>query len=344
MNKILKIEKFFQDMKDEQHIMHKELLEAISDMHIYNDNIIREQWKIFEILQKKNDNIIREQWKLFNKLEESCHLDIELLKKIDFLRYIFTQNMMDPKILFKEYFPIEYAQKIHSLFPIHEVNNTTLCRVGKIGDGGYVMAGNFPKKGIAYSIGISTDISWDKAMLELGLSDIYMYDHTIDGLPEDNDGYHWEKKGIIGTYDASSQELITLDMMIKQNNHCKESEMILKIDVEGAEWEVFANIEMDLLGKFSQIVVEFHDVCNIDNLPLKIKALTNINKTHVPVHVHGNNWKDYICCRDFCLPDALEVSYVNKNIYDVTPKSKFFPTAIDQPNNNRYNDLILGKW
>ena len=53
MNKILKIEKFFQDMKDEQHIMHKELLEAISDMHIYNDNIIREQWKIFEILQKK---------------------------------------------------------------------------------------------------------------------------------------------------------------------------------------------------------------------------------------------------------------------------------------------------
>ena len=57
------------------------------------------------------------------------------------------------------------------------------------------MLNDFHKGGIAYSFGISNDVSWDKAMADCGY-DVFMYDHTISALPEENDRFHWEKIGV----------------------------------------------------------------------------------------------------------------------------------------------------
>ena len=48
-------------------------------------------------------------------------------------------------------------------------------------DGGYILLDDFHEGSIAYSFGISTDVTWDKEMASRGY-DVFMYDHTIDKL------------------------------------------------------------------------------------------------------------------------------------------------------------------
>ena len=41
-------------------------------------------------------------------------------------------------------------------------------------------------------------------------------------------------------------------------NLCKN--LIMKIDVEGCEWDIFKEVESEVIGQFAQIIVEFHEL------------------------------------------------------------------------------------
>ena len=89
----------------------------------------------------------------------------------------------------------EYYRELHSLLHIAKVEGFDLVRTGKHNDGGYIMLDDFHAENIAYSFGICDDVSWDKDMASRGY-DFFMYDHTIDRLPEENPRFHWSKLGI----------------------------------------------------------------------------------------------------------------------------------------------------
>lgn len=86
--------------------------------------------------------------------------------------------------------PREYYEELHELLHLAKINGAALVRIGKDNDGGYIMPDDFGSDDkIAYSFGINDDVSWDKAMASRGY-DVFMYDHTIDGLPEENPRFH----------------------------------------------------------------------------------------------------------------------------------------------------------
>ena len=62
-----------------------------------------------------------------------------------------------------------------------------------------------------------------------------MYDHIINKLPYNNEKFHWKKIGIAGNAEKNYQ-LKTLEDLIVENGHSNEYNMILKIDVEEAEF------------------------------------------------------------------------------------------------------------
>ena len=103
-------------------------------------------------------------------------------------------------------------------------------------DGCYVLLDDLENIKIAYSIGIDGIIQFDKALADKGI-DVYMYDHTIDRLPYENEKFHWKKIGIGGNSQRSNN-IQTLQEMLKENGHLNEKNMIFKMDVEGAEWNV----------------------------------------------------------------------------------------------------------
>ena len=124
--------------------------------------------------------------------------------------------------------------------------------------------------------------------------------------------------------------------------------MILKMDVEGAEWDFLDTITSKILKQFDQIVIELHNVvraCNDYEKDRRIQLLEKINKTHQLIHLHGNNTAYVLQMKNMTFPDVIELSYVNKDKYKtIEDKNLVLPTPLDIPNDKNREDIYLGKW
>ena len=196
--------------------------------------------------------------------------------------------------------------------------------------------------GIAYSFGISNDPSWDLGMYKLGY-EVYMYDHTVDA-PSEIKGYkdkmHFFKLGIADR--CVCDNLKTLDELIKRNGHERERDMILKMDVEGAEWGFLEMVSSETLARFRQIVFELHNMNLADDY--KIAALSKLYETHRVVHIHGNNYGGYISIYSHIIPDTWEVTYLRNDFVGKMLKNVSLPVSNDRPCNKDEEEIILGDW
>jgi hypothetical protein len=221
--------------------------------------------------------------------------------------------------------------------------NKNFIRVGEQEfDGGYVMLDDF-QGNVAYSFGICDDVSWDSQMADIGF-DVFMYDHTIRKLPFNHKNFHFHKVGILGNPDDSTSNMKTMSELIELNGHADINDLILKMDVEGWEWEFLNFASETTLDQFSQMVFEFHDLTNLDMAKKIIPALKKINKSHQLVHVHANNLHPAFYLGDTMLPPVLEVTYLRKKDYKFEESNRFFPQEIDVQNTKRWQEVMLGDW
>ena len=95
-------------------------------------------------------------------------------------------------------------------------------------------------------------IQFDTELANRGI-DVYMYDHTIESLPYENDKFHWRKVGISGK-NSKEKNLKTLEELIIENNHANSYNMILKIDVSNWEWDSLINLPDKILKQFKYIL------------------------------------------------------------------------------------------
>jgi hypothetical protein len=227
-----------------------------------------------------------------------------------------------------------------------EVQSVTCgkVRIGGSNDGGYVMANDFERNGIAYSIGVGPQVQWDADMAERGLI-IHQYDHTVPGLPQEHPNFRYTPLGIAP--DLSNPDLLTLEEMLVRNGHSGLSNMLLKIDVEGAEWDVFEAMDHALLTKFDQIVIEFHgfEYLGADTFRERTsRVFRKLNYHHVPVHVHANNFADVHILEGIMVPSVLELSYCLRSRFTFAPSEEIFPTVLDQPCRAEAADIFLGRF
>jgi hypothetical protein len=235
------------------------------------------------------------------------------------------------------------ARKIWSLLRPQDVVGGRMVRKGREFDGGYVMLDHGLKNATVYSFGINDDVSWDLDMVALGC-DVYQYDHTIDALPAEHPRMHWHKIGLCGRPTADPA-LRTIVQLIDHNRHKDRRDIILKMDVEGAEWAMLETVPEATLAQFSQIVMEMHWLHYIDetyHFRRFVECLSKINRTCQSVHVHANNCGQVIFAGGVFLPDTLEVTYVRRSDHTFAPCNKLFPTELDRPCNHNATDFFLG--
>ena len=134
-----------------------------------------------------------------------------------------------------------------------------------------------------------------------------MYDHTIQNISESNSKFHWKKIGLAGKKEIN-KNLKTLKDLIKENGHTHEKDMILKMGIEGYEWDSFLYMNLNILRQFKYIIVEFHFSDKYKSIYSKI--LKKLNKTHQIFHLHCNNCGQFINFDGYSICDSLEVSYV----------------------------------
>lgn len=230
-----------------------------------------------------------------------------------------------------------------SLLTPCDVPSVPKVRIGnKTGDGGYVMADRFRSGQKVYSYGISTEISFDLELAERGL-EIFMYDHTVSGLPFSHPNFNFFRQGL-APRNIPEESLYSLEYHTAMNHHT-ENDMILKMDIEGAEWSVLGQIDPGLLSRFEQLTLEIHFVDqSIKSSELRggfksvFRKITSL--FHI-IHVHSNNAAPIIDTADgIPVPQLLEISCLRKDLGPSAPWSRFIPSALDAPNMPRPDQVL----
>ena len=235
------------------------------------------------------------------------------------------------------------ALELFSLLRPRDVRGGRLIRLGRPNDGGYVMLDQDLSRSVGYSIGVNDDASWDLDMADRGAR-IFQYDHTIDAPPCKHPNLRWERIGVAGSADHG-RSLMTLPELIARNGHERADNLILKMDVEGYEWDVLNGIGTPDLLKFSQILIELHGLDRLDETDYFARirsALRNVGASHQLIHVHANNCGGLTIMSGVPVPSAVEVTYVRRRGHDFEECRKIFPTEIDMPCSPAIADPHLG--
>lgn len=217
-------------------------------------------------------------------------------------------------------------------------------RIGGPNDGGYVVAKDLSRQKILYSIGVGPQVKFDEELAELGYQ-VFQYDHTVDAPPATSDSFHFHKLGIAPESDGDT--LITLHDTLEMNGHYGQDGLLLKIDIEGCEWDVFDQIDSDILKSFDQIICEIHalHLIEIDDFRLRADRVFRKLKTHFEFcHIHGNNYTEIHIVENTPIPDVIEVLLCRRDIYSLSESQEVFPTSIDSPCDPGKPDLIIGSF
>jgi len=194
------------------------------------------------------------------------------------------------------------------------------ARVGEDNDGGYVMCEDDLDKGLvgAYSYGINGFDGWGMAIASKYKIPLNEYDCTNSKQPAVCDGctVHFHGECILNQNGTPKHLYKTMGQQFQDAGNAKSADrsLLLKIDVEAAEWKVFAEEPVENLRKFREIVVEYHWINQERNHALYLAAVKKIEAAGFAVtHLHGNNHGGGLqWFGDYSIPNVLEVTYIQK--------------------------------
>jgi hypothetical protein len=224
--------------------------------------------------------------------------------------------------------------RLHPLVTEHP-----LIRLGGRADGGYLVPDDFDGIAACFSPGVDNRVSFERSLIERGIP-CYLADASVDRVPLESDKVHFLKK-YVGT--VNDDTTITLDDWVDANVP-GNADLILQMDIEGAEWTVLLNVSRGTLRRFRIIVVELH---NLERLLDKyafpiIKAMFDrLLQDFYVVHSHPNNYGGKVRCQSLVIPRALEMTFIRKDRVRSTQFARTFPHPLDAKNHMHWPDLPL---
>ena len=119
---------------------------------------------------------------------------------------------------------------------------------------------------------------------------------------------------------------------------------MLHINVEGAEYDIFAHLSDTTLMQFRTIVFELHHLHNLFSrgaLLLLTSFFGNLTKFHDVMHLHPNNCAPVVSRNCISVQPLLEVTLYRKDHYVLTHQQFSFPHSLDQPKVKEMPDFEL---
>lgn len=219
-----------------------------------------------------------------------------------------------------------------------ETPNVPLIRCGADGDGGYLLPDDFEGIVACISPGVAGECSFDLDMAARGL-DVYMADASVEGPPVPNDRFHFSKL-FLDTY--NSEDTIRIDDFCKRIG--RSGDLILQMDIEGAEYRIINSMTDDLVGRFRIIVLELHllDAIFTQFGYMEISAaLRRLLRTHAVIHVHPNNAAPLITVGSISTPRIVELTLLRRDRAEFSTAPTMHPHPLDRPNVPNRPDVIL---
>jgi len=196
------------------------------------------------------------------------------------------------------------------------LKNCTLKRFGSANDGGYLMCENLlDNLDAGYSYGVGRNDDWGCAVSRQYQVPVHQYDCFDPARPVCDGGTFVFHNECLGPRAEEKQSRVfdSLENQIRSNGHAGR-QLVVKIDIEGAEWDALEAAPDELLASIPQLAMELHG----SDERRMLAVLQKLNRHFYLVNLHFNNWS--------CSPDeapfpawAYQVLWVNKRIAEIDP-------------------------
>jgi hypothetical protein len=232
--------------------------------------------------------------------------------------------------------PAEYArERLYAELQPVALANCRMERFGEPNDGGYLMCANLlDDVQAAYSYGIAGYDQWGcdiSRRFDVPVHQYDCFDLTRTSCPGGEVIFHPECVAGTPYADEDGRVFDTVQNQLARNRHAGRH-IVLKMDVEGAEWETIQRMPDELFEHIDQIAIEFHGV---DRDPMRFTSVvTKLKRFYHLAHLHFNNY----ACTDGIEPFpswAYEALFVTKRLGVVDPDADPLtrPHPLDAPTN-----------
>jgi hypothetical protein len=217
------------------------------------------------------------------------------------------------------------------------LSNCDLRRFGEANDGGYLLCGNLlGDVQSGYSYGISGYDGWGcdiSRKLKVKVHQYDCFDLTEPACEGGDTVFHGECVAGAPSTDNNSRVFETPEHQFAKNGDAGKH-LVVKMDVEGAEWETFVAMPDQVLDQIDQLAVEFHG----SGEERFGDAIRKLKRFFYIANLHFNNYS----CADHFAPFpswAYEVLLVNKRLgkpdASAAPAA---PSSLNTPNNPKVPD------
>jgi hypothetical protein len=231
--------------------------------------------------------------------------------------------------------PWSEVQKFFELFTPYKTQHE-LVRIGPNLDGGYLVPNDLDGLCAVFSPGVSDTLGFDLEMSNR-VNACYLADASIEppkGMPS-NMTFVRKFLGM-----ENKDNTITLDRWVSAHTQPGD-DLLLQIDIEGAEYDVLNTVSDEILNQFRIILVEFHhldqvfDRAQFDKMSTTVRKLTD---THVLCHLHANNFSPLYQFKGRDIPPLVEATYLRKDRVSGALTPAQVPQLLDQRNVTRFDD------
>ncbi|HSH76690.1 MAG TPA: FkbM family methyltransferase, partial [Longimicrobiales bacterium] len=207
-----------------------------------------------------------------------------------------------------------------------------LIRVGPETDGGYLIPDDLDGIEHALSPGVSTWSGFDEDLAARGLV-VHLADHSVDQPGSGSENLRFLKKNLGSFPDGIT---VTLDQWTRSTVPDDAEDLLLQMDIEGAEYEVLTNVSSELLARFRIIVIELHYLHQLWNKPWFVyvsRVFDKLLRQHRVVHIHPNNYSGSFRSRGLEIPRVAEFTFYRRDRLPPDPGYRTdFPHALDRDN------------
>ena len=186
----------------------------------------------------------------------------------------------------------------------------------------------------------------DRARFELDCRDrgigAFLADGTVAGPPAYLADCHFTRMNLGA---CTTPQTMTLDDWVASCLPAdRGGDLILQMDIEGAEFDVLAAARDDTLARFRIAVIEFHGGHRLDRPSVRRRwrhCLNRLATLFDVVHLHPNNCCGIADVDGFPVPRVIEATLLRKDRGKDRRPVTSLPHPLDQPNLTDRPDLVL---
>lgn len=215
-----------------------------------------------------------------------------------------------------------------------------LVRLGGQRDGGYLIPDDLSGIEYCFSPGVSSTADFESALADRGIRS-FLADYSVERPPVERAEFVFDRK-FLGARD--DDVYMTLGSWKEHYLPGYAGEMLLQMDIEGAEYEVILNASPELLRSFRVLVVELHDLERLfDPFAQRIigECIEKLLRDFYVVHVHPNNCSGMTSYGGIDIPHVVEVTLYNRNRGLPGEYCQSFPHPLDVDNCQGCPSLVL---